>query len=54
MSEIVDYMVELEWCTTCDGTGIVHLEGQHGVPDSGGDFTCPDCGKLPMERVDYE
>ena len=42
------------WCDTCEGTGVVHQESQHGVPGSGGDFQCPDCdGRGFNERSYY-
>jgi hypothetical protein len=31
------------WCDTCEGSGIVHEESQHGVIGSGGSVDCPDC-----------
>lgn len=31
------------WCDTCEGTGMLHQESQHGVTGSGCDFPCPDC-----------
>ena len=42
------------WCDTCEGTGVVHQESEHGVPGSGGDFQCPDCdGRGFNERSYY-
>lgn len=41
------------WCDTCDGSGIVHQEGQRGVVGSGGDHPCPDCDGKGFNVIQY-
>lgn len=43
--------VRAENCSTCEGTGTVHMEHQRGAPGSGGDFPCPDCS-VRAERTE--
>ena len=41
------------WCDTCDGSGIVHQEGQRGVVGSSGDHPCPDCDGNGFNVIQY-